>query len=50
MAGNKQTSAMIEARWLGPCAADQKPGDMILGNGMKININDAKTAARKPKE
>jgi hypothetical protein len=25
-------------RWLGPCKADQRPGDMILANGMKMNI------------
>ena len=30
----------IEAKWLGPCKADQKPGDMIMGSGMKMNIND----------
>ncbi len=28
------------ATWLGPCAADQKPGDMIMPNGMKVNILD----------
>jgi hypothetical protein len=28
----------IAAKWLGPCAADQKPGDMIMSNGMKINV------------
>src|ERR1700733_10161071 len=28
------------AKWLGPCAADQRPGDMIMPNGMKINILD----------
>jgi Protein of unknown function (DUF3617) len=34
------TSAMtIDAKWLGPCAADQKPGDMIIA-GRKINIRD----------
>ena len=26
--------------WLGACAADQKPGDTIMPNGMKINILD----------
>jgi hypothetical protein len=31
----------IEAKWLGPCAADQKPGDMIFGNGIKLNILNA---------
>jgi len=28
----------MAAKWLGPCAADQKPGDMIMGNGFKVNI------------
>ncbi len=31
----------LEAKWLGPCAADQKPGDLVMGNGMKLNILDA---------
>jgi hypothetical protein len=31
----------MNAKWLGPCAADQRPGDMIMGNGMKFNILDA---------
>jgi Protein of unknown function (DUF3617) len=35
--GGKMTMTMA-AKWLGPCAADQKPGDMIMGNGLKINI------------
>jgi hypothetical protein len=30
----------IAAKWLGPCTGDQKPGDMIMGNGMKMNIRD----------
>ena len=32
------TKITVTARWLGPCAADQKPGDMIMGNGFKMNI------------
>ncbi len=35
--GGKLTIKM-DAKWLGPCAADQKPGDMMMGNGMKVNI------------
>lgn len=31
----------IAAKWLGPCEAGQKPGDIILSNGMKMNIHDA---------
>ena len=30
----------MAAKWLGPCTGDQKPGDMIMANGMKINIQD----------
>jgi hypothetical protein len=27
----------VGAKWLAPCAANQKPGDLIMGNGVKIN-------------
>ncbi len=30
----------IDAKWLGPCAAGQHPGDMIMGNGMTINVRN----------
>lgn len=30
----------IAAKWLGDCAAGQRPGDMIMPNGMKMNILD----------
>jgi hypothetical protein len=36
--GKSENLTTIEARWTGPCKADQKPGDMIMPNGMKINI------------
>jgi len=42
MMGMKQGTTVIEARWTGPCKADQKPGDMILPNGTKFNMNEAK--------
>jgi hypothetical protein len=29
----------IDATWLGPCPADMKPGDMVMGNGMRINAS-----------
>jgi hypothetical protein len=36
--GGKMT-VTANTRWLGPCAADQKPGDMIMGGGaIKMNI------------
>jgi len=43
--GRKDGLTIIEARWTGPCKADQKPGDMIMPNGMKINI---KQISRQP--
>lgn len=30
----------LQGKWLGPCAADQKPGDMILPGGTKLNVLD----------
>jgi hypothetical protein len=40
MHGMREGTAVIQARWLGPCKADQRPGDMILPSGVKINMND----------
>jgi hypothetical protein len=34
----------MSAKWLGPCAAGQKPGDMILPNGRTINVIDIQRA------
>jgi uncharacterized protein DUF3617 len=32
----------IEAKWLGACKPDQKPGDIVMpGGGFKLNIKDA---------
>jgi hypothetical protein len=38
----------LDAKWLGPCAADQKPGDTIMSNGVKMNIVDMQKAMRPP--
>ena len=38
----------LEAKWLGPCGADQKPGDTIMSNGVKMNIVDMQKAMRAP--
>jgi hypothetical protein len=37
----KTMTMNIDAKWLSPCTADQKPGDMIFGNGIKVNILNA---------
>src|SRR3954452_13270425 len=35
-----ETNMTVESKWLGPCRADQKPGDIIMANGMKMNVNE----------
>ncbi|MEA2820616.1 MAG: hypothetical protein QOJ86_2620 [Bradyrhizobium sp.] len=30
----------LQAKWLGACAADQKPGDIVMPGGFKMNITD----------
>jgi hypothetical protein len=30
----------VTGKWLGPCEAGQKPGDLILPNGIKLNLKD----------
>ena len=36
----RDSTTTIEAKWLGACKADQKPGDIMMPGGMKMNIND----------
>jgi hypothetical protein len=45
--GGKMIMTM-EAKWLGPCTADQKPGDIVMGNGMKINIPEMQKRSTSP--
>ena len=35
-----ETNMTVAAKWVGACKADQKPGDMIMANGMKMNVTD----------
>jgi hypothetical protein len=39
----------IEAKWLGACKADQKPGDVVMPGSFKINVKDDKLKALLPK-
>jgi hypothetical protein len=39
-AGMGQMAVTSTGRWVGPCAAGQKPGDMIMSNGQTMNIKD----------
>jgi hypothetical protein len=47
--GRAEGASVMEAKWIGPCKADQKPGDMVMSNGMKMNVLDMmKNRPQKP--
>jgi hypothetical protein len=37
----RDATTTIEAKWLGACKPDQKPGDIVMPNGFKLNVKDA---------
>ncbi len=37
----RDATTTIEAKWLGACKPDQKPGDIVMPGGIKINVKDA---------
>jgi hypothetical protein len=37
----KDATTTIEAKWLGACKAGQKPGDIVMPGGFKLNVKDA---------
>ena len=44
-ASSGESKMTIAAKWLGPCVAGQKPGDVMMGNGMKMNVLDLQKAS-----
>jgi hypothetical protein len=47
----RDTTTTIEAKWLGACKPDQKPGDIVMPGGIKMNIKDMeKLKAMVPKQ
>jgi Protein of unknown function (DUF3617) len=38
---NRDATTTIEAKWLGACKEGQKPGDIVMPGGFKLNIKDA---------
>ena len=37
-----------EGKWLGACAAGQQPGDVVMSNGVKVNIPELQKRAGAP--
>jgi hypothetical protein len=40
-AGLHDATMTVEAKWLGACKPDQKPGDIVMPGGFKLNVKDA---------
>jgi hypothetical protein len=38
----------MEGKWLGACAAGQQPGDVVMANGIKVNIPELQKRALAP--
>jgi uncharacterized protein DUF3617 len=38
----------VESKWLGACAADQQPGDVMMPGGVKINVPELQKSAPAP--
>ncbi len=38
MAGQADSATRQDAKWVGPCPADMQPGDLVMTNGMKMNM------------
>ena len=36
----RDSTTTVEAKWLGACKPDQKPGDIVMPNGFKLNVKD----------
>jgi Protein of unknown function (DUF3617) len=49
MTACKATHMTIEAKWLGPCAKGERPGDIIMGSGFKMNILDMQKKGMLPR-
>jgi hypothetical protein len=43
-------NAVMNARWLGPCEPDQKPGDVIISDSLKMNIITLEVSGEKAKK
>jgi hypothetical protein len=39
-AAGRDTTMTLEAKWLGACKPDQKPGDVVMPGGFKMNVKD----------
>ena len=39
-AAGRDSTMTLQAKWLGACKPDQKPGDIVMPGGFKMNVRD----------
>ena len=44
LAADGQSHMTIKAKWRGACATGERPGDVTMGNGVKMNVIDLQKA------
>ena len=44
--GVSKSKTTMSAKWMGPCPADMVVGDLMMENGLKLNINQAEQQAK----
>ena len=47
MPGMREGVTKAAGQWAGPCLATMKPGDVVMSNGTRFNVNDYKAAKKK---
>jgi len=48
MPAGSNSHMIIDAKWLGTCTAGQKPGDVIMANGISMNVLDMQKLRNMP--
>jgi hypothetical protein len=44
--GKSDSTTTQQAKWIGACPPDMRPGDLVTGNGVKINLRDLATGKK----
>jgi Protein of unknown function (DUF3617) len=50
MMGRSTATVAQDAKWTGACPADMQPGDIVMANGMRMNIKTMMSGPHKPAE
>jgi hypothetical protein len=48
--GRSTATVSQDAKWTGICPADMQPGDIVMANGMRMNVKTMMNAQHKTNE